>query len=467
MIISRSFDPDSNSPPPKGWHGLALTEKTPTRETNFHPAEPHQHTARPGQAVAVRARCLNVNATRHGLPRSPVMSSRLMPSKTTLVANAYSPIRQTVPPVAMLGPPLAAMTRTYHFYYYTRAAASNQGDAPPILDYNQAMTTGRKSEDHLIAWIARRFAAATPTDARDATRVGIGDDMAILNAGGETILIAADMLLDGVHFDTQRHTPQQIGRKALAVNLSDCAAMAARPWCAVVSIALPRDWSMEQAQGLMEGVAALAEEFDCAIVGGDTNSWDKPLAIDVTILARPYDGIAPVTRAAAQVGDAVCVTGTLGGSLSGKHLDFTPRVAEARQLAETLGPDLHAMMDLSDGLSTDAARMARASNVGIELDRAALLAAASDAVRTQSADYDERLRHVVGDGEDFELLFAVAPNRAATPIIAATVRKRLAHDRTETPIARIGTIVTEPGVWLIDKDNRRTSLAPTGWQHFK
>lgn len=373
------------------------------------------------------------------------------------------------------------------FAYYTRANACNQGnglnqgETPPILDYNQGMTTVGKSEDNLVAWIARRFAATTPSTSGDSMCVGIGDDMAVLNAGGEAILIAADMLLDGVHFDTSKHTPRQIGRKALAVNLSDCAAMAVRPWCAVVSVALPQDWSMAQAQELINGVATLAEEFDCAIVGGDTNSWDKPLAIDVTILGRPYDGIAPVTRSGAQLGDAVYVTDRLGGSLSGKHLDFTPRVAEARQLAELFGANLHAMMDLSDGISTDAARLARASSVGIEFDKSALLAVASEAARDQSADDNERLRHVVGDGEDFELLFVVAPNRAAT------LRERRAQNnkdrgtnsesaRTSSiefnvnsaiTVMQIGTVIAEPGMWLTDKDNKRTPLAPTGWQHFK
>lgn len=316
----------------------------------------------------------------------------------------------------------------------------------------------QKSEDNLIAWIAERV--GPQADAPGI--VGIGDDMAILRQGDATILSAADMLLDGVHFDTHTHSLRQIGRKALAVNLSDCAAMAARPWCAMISVALPDDWAMDRACDLFEGLAELAEQFDCRIIGGDTNSWNKPLAIDVAILARAYDGIRPVERRGARPGDALFVTGKLGGSLAAHQMSFTPRVHEARQLATLLGDDLHAMMDLSDGLSTDAPRMARRSGVGMAFDTTSLLGVASDAARLSAATDADIVRSVVGDGEDFELLFAVAAD------IADDIPGAIEGDAPEgTCISRIGTVVAEAGVWLIGTDGARRPLEPEGWQHFR
>lgn len=321
-----------------------------------------------------------------------------------------------------------------------------------------------KTEDNLIAWIANRVARRK---SQSGDIVGIGDDMAILRTGHATVLAAADMLLDGVHFDSRRHAPQQIGRKALAVNLSDCAAMAVRPWCALVSVALPMDWPMELAQGLFEGIAELSDAFDCPVSGGDTNSWGKPLAIDVTILATPWDGIRPVERRNARPGDAIFVTGRLGGSLAQHHLSFTPRVQEARQLATALGEDLHAMMDLSDGLSTDAPRMARASGVGMEFDKSQLLKVASEASRMKASSDEELIADIVGDGEDFELLFTVKSDRLGD------VPARLASDAdggnksAATPVTRIGTVIDEPGIWLRSTDGNRCPMAPTGWQHFR
>ncbi|MCB9853619.1 MAG: thiamine-phosphate kinase [Phycisphaerales bacterium] len=316
----------------------------------------------------------------------------------------------------------------------------------------------QKSEDNLIAWIADRVGNSANGI------VGIGDDMAILNVGDETILTAADMLLDGVHFDTRRHSPRQIGRKALAVNLSDCAAMAVRPWAALVSVALPADWSMELAQELFEGLSELADAFDCRLIGGDTNSWHRPLAIDVTILARPYDNLRPVQRRGAVPGDAVFVTGRLGGSLASHQMTFTPRVNEARQLSTVLGADLHAMMDLSDGLSTDARRMACAAGVGMVFDRAQLLGVASDTARMSAADNDALLASIVGDGEDFELLFATSADRTSD------VPDRIAIQQAgvaDTPITCIGKVVEESGIWLQSTDGARKPLEPAGWQHFR
>ena len=213
-----------------------------------------------------------------------------------------------------------------------------------------------KSEFELIAWI-RQNSVFDDTG----IQTGIGDDMAVMEIGGEKILVTCDMLLEGVHFDLNLATLEQIGYKAMACSLSDCAAMAALPFCAVVSVALPNPLTMTDAKLLHKGLQQAAQTYDCPIVGGDTTSWDNPLAINVSMLAKAA-GVEPILRSGAQVGDAIWVTGVLGGSLAGKHLQFTPRVREARTLAGMV--DLHAMIDVSDGLSQDLNHICTESGVG-------------------------------------------------------------------------------------------------------
>lgn len=320
-----------------------------------------------------------------------------------------------------------------------------------------------KSENKLVAWIAARFPAQ-----RHGVRLGIGDDMAIVATPGHAVLATADMLMDGVHFDTAAHSPEQIGRKALAVSLSDCAAMAVRPRYALVSVALPDAWSMEQAQGLFLGMVSLARTFDCAIVGGDTNSWAGPLVVDIAVLAEAYAGIAPVRRDGASVGDGLFVTGKLGGSLRGHHLIFTPRVNEARWLAERLGDALHAMMDLSDGIATDAPRMAAASGCGLVFDADAIQSVASDAALAAAReDGRSAIRHALEDGEDFELLFAATPDAMSELMTPSDGDSSGADGTVAGRWTRVGEGVATPGVRLRAADGRETDMAAGGWQHFR
>jgi len=322
-------------------------------------------------------------------------------------------------------------------------------------------------ELELVDWLRARLAGAGPRVA-----LGVGDDMAVVRPdGGRPILVTSDMLVDGVHFDTRVHALDLVGRKAIACSLSDCAAMAVRPLCATVSLALPRTFSLTDAQRLLEGMIGTAESFDCDIVGGDTTSWAHPLAIDVAMLATEYDGIPAVRRSGALPGDTVCVTGSLGGSLRGKHLLFTPRVTEARRLAGALGGALHAMMDISDGLALDLFRMCTASGAGAILDIPLLERVISrDARAASAADGRSPLDHALEDGEDFELLLAVGPTAArrwfggtgdpagqlGAPAVATPV--------DQTPLWPIGTIVNS-GLAIRDDAGALTPLAPRGYQH--
>ncbi|UCG15931.1 MAG: thiamine-monophosphate kinase [Phycisphaerales bacterium] len=286
------------------------------------------------------------------------------------------------------------------------------------------------------------------------TKLAVGDDMAVLDIDGAAVLVTTDMLLDGVHFSTATHSLEAIGGKAVACSLSDCAAMAVRPLAAAVSVALNDRMGAADARRLVGAMRRAADAFDCDLVGGDTTRWSRPLAIDVCMIASPYPGIEPVRRGGARPGDALVVTGPLGGSLRGRHLTFTPRVREARRIAETLGPSLHALMDISDGLSLDVLRMCEASGTGALLEEEALDCVISEAAReAAAADGRSPLVHALHDGEDFELLAAVAPD-AATPA-------RLA----ELGLCRVGQ-VRDSDLRLVDRGGRVRALEPRGYDHF-
>lgn len=223
-----------------------------------------------------------------------------------------------------------------------------------------------------------------------------GDDAALLETSHRGVLVATDMFLDGTHFLTSTTTPELIGRKAVAANLSDIAAMGGWPESVFISLGIPKGTPLEWIERLMIGAAATARQFHCGIEGGDTNSWSGPLAINVCVTGRPHWRGA-VTRAAAKQGDVVMVSGkSLGHTLeSGKHLKFTPRLNEARWLMDH--SNIHSMMDISDGLATDLPRLAEASQVHLTID-------ATQVIGEQAATHSN-LRAAMCDGEDFELLF--------------------------------------------------------------
>jgi len=289
------------------------------------------------------------------------------------------------------------------------------------------------------------------TPPHDRVRLGIGDDAAAVTFPKPSdCLVTVDMLTEGVHFLMPPATPTQVGHKALAVNLSDIAAMAGRPLAAFLSWALPRGRDADLADGLYQGMQALAEQFDVSIAGGDTNSWDGPLVISITLLGEATERGA-VTRSGAKPGDWLLVTGDLGGSLSGKHLDFQPRVNEA--LALHRAAEIHAMIDLSDGLASDLAHIARESGVGALLQESAIPISAA----ARNGD-DERasLERALGDGEDFELLLAL-PKEAAESL--------LQNPPIEIPLTKIGEITDGSTLQLQRESGEIAPLPAVGWKH--
>lgn len=281
--------------------------------------------------------------------------------------------------------------------------------------------------------------------------LGLRDDAAFWTQNASHgLVITTDLLSDGVDFRLAEVDPRRVGRKALAVNLSDLAAMAAEPLAAVVSIALPRrpdsQAALRLAISLYEGLLPLAKEFNVAIAGGDTNAHDGPLVICVTAWGQ-LTSRGPLTRSAGRPGDKLLVTGSLGGSLAGHHFDFTPRVREALLLHERY--NLHAGMDISDGLALDLSRLAEASGCG------AVLHADQIPISDAAAKLTNPLQHALGDGEDFELLLA-----APADVADAIVRDQPLDCR----VTCIGALIAERGLWQSDNGNR-TPLEPKGWQH--
>ena len=300
-----------------------------------------------------------------------------------------------------------------------------------------------RNELALIDWIRRRASSAP------GLQVGIGDDAAVWQVGGQQLLLATDVLMEDVDFRVSETSATLIGRKAMAVNLSDIAAMAGRPLAALVGVALPKSRGFEFARELLEGLQSLADEFGVAIIGGDTNTWVGPLVVSVTLIGEATEH-GPVCRSGAKPGDWLFVTGPLGGSILGKHLTFTPRVREALELHHAV--DLHAMIDLSDGLSTDLQHLLDESGVGATLF--ADLIPVSDAAR-QLTDGRTPLEHALGDGEDFELLFAVSADDG----------RKLVAGECSISARHIGVIETAAGGWLRESDGSIRPLARTGWEH--
>ncbi|MEM9479783.1 MAG: thiamine-phosphate kinase [Verrucomicrobiota bacterium] len=267
---------------------------------------------------------------------------------------------------------------------------------------------------------------------------GPGDDCAVVESSadnGKVILLKTDCVVEGVHFEAAVE-PGRVGWKAMARVLSDIGAMGGNPEHALVTMVLPGERTVDWATGIFSGLERCAKEFGAEIVGGETSSG--PVAMISVAMTGSVERDRVVTRAGGSAGDLLCVTGRLGGSIAGKHLDFTPRIREGSWLAEHARPT--AMMDLSDGLGSDLPRLAKASGVEFRVNEEAL--PLNDGCDVQSG---------ITDGEDYELLFALAPDGFEEVV-----------GRFETEFPGVGLTC----IGVLTDDASEGSFSEGGWNHF-
>jgi thiamine-monophosphate kinase len=285
----------------------------------------------------------------------------------------------------------------------------------------------------------RLLAQLLPTLSRNSSVVlGAGDDCAVVRCPqrDNLQLLKTDCIVEGIHF-TATSPPALVGWKAMARPLSDFAAMSGVPQFALVTLIVPAERALNWTRKIYWGLEKAARAFRVAIVGGETSNIKGPAVISVSLTGF-VEKSRWVSRGGGKAKDEVLVTGRLGGSLHGRHLKFTPRIEEARWLTKHF--PIHAMMDLSDGLGADLPRLARSSGVGFEVDENAV-------PRHRGCS----VRHAIGAGEDYELLFAVSPQVSAE--LQRRWRKRWPLELTR--IGRLTKAKSSPENW------------PAGYVHFK
>ncbi|MDP2939580.1 MAG: thiamine-phosphate kinase [Candidatus Omnitrophota bacterium] len=276
---------------------------------------------------------------------------------------------------------------------------------------------------------------------------GINDDAAVLKyTKDKYLLFTTDMLIENVHF-TRKMNPEAIGQKALAVNLSDIASMGGLPRYAVISLGLPKDLSLAFVKKIYKGMLEFARKFKVNIVGGDTNQ-SKNIIINISLLGEVKKRFLTL-RSGAKCNDLIFVSGNLGRSyVSGRHLEFVPRIETSRFLVKRFKPS--AMIDISDGLVLDLSHILELSGVGAVIYE-----------RLIPRSKDASLKEALYDGEDFELIFTMAKNKAKLFL------NSLNKNEIKIPISLIGEITSKKmQILLIDRFNKIKFLIPKGFTHF-
>jgi thiamine-monophosphate kinase len=336
------------------------------------------------------------------------------------------------------------------------------------------MRPGDLGEFRLIERLRVVLGTAGASPGHGAVRLGIGDDAAVLAADpGREWVVTSDTLVEAVHFRRDWTSPVDLGWKALAVNVSDLGAMGATPLGALVTAAVPADLEVEWLEALYQGLGACAAEYGCPVVGGDTVRSPQGVMLTVSALGTLPAGAA-VTRAGARPGDLICVTGTLGDSAAGLALLLAGRTAASdpefaplfaahlrprppiRAAAGLACAGVTAMMDLSDGLASDLARLSERSGVGARVleDRLPISLRARDAAEALGVDPAE---WALRGGEDYELLFTVPPAafHALPPLLAAF----------RVVATRIGALVAGERT-LVREDGSEVALGEPAFTHF-
>jgi thiamine-monophosphate kinase len=304
------------------------------------------------------------------------------------------------------------------------------------------------------------------TRSRPAVLTGIGDDCALLRVpAGLEMLVTTDFSLEGIHFRRDWHPAEVVGHRCLAQGFSDIAAMGGEPVAAFLSLALPSDLSQAWVRRFMRGLIGLADQFGVTLAGGDTAESPNGILADIVVIGTVPKGKA-VLRSGARAGDRIYVSGQLGGSAAAigqmrknpksqlkerdyqKHFRPQPRIELGRILRERALAS--AMIDTSDGLSTDLAHLCEESGVGAEV--------VSDLIPRASVGRPARevtIELALHGGEDYELLFTAPSNRGIPSRVAGV------------PITQIGHITRKKKIFLMDRGGVRQELQPEGWEHFR
>ena len=298
---------------------------------------------------------------------------------------------------------------------------------------------------------------------------GIGDDAAVYRANpGRDQIVTTDIMVEHVHFDMAYTPPDSLGWKALAINLSDIAAMGGEPRCAVVNLGLTGSLDEETILAIYEGLNRCGQVFNCPVIGGDTVKSPQYNFIGVTLIGEVQEGRA-ILRSGARIGDAICVTGDFGNARTGfevlsektdpyayprstlKFLEPTPQIRIAEKMIQS--GDIHAMIDVSDGLASEMHHICRESRVGCRMD-AETIPVSSECVRWCALKNQPLLPFALSSGEEYELLFTCSPG---------TLDSLKSMD---CPVTRIGRIVPEEeGISLRESGSERP-LENSGWDHF-
>ncbi|MHC4268810.1 MAG: thiamine-phosphate kinase [Planctomycetota bacterium] len=285
--------------------------------------------------------------------------------------------------------------------------------------------------------------------------IGIGDDCASIKINGDKqCLITTDMLVEGTHFELNKNTPGEIGRKSIACSISDIAAMGCSAKYAVVSICFPKDTKTKFARDLFIGMKRVAEAYKITIIGGDIVSSKEILVVNVAMYGA-NEGLNPVARSGAKVDDVIMVTGTLGGSILGKHATFKPRLKEGILLNKKF--NINSMIDISDGLAADLNHIIEESGVGAILyeDEVPI---SSDAKKLSRITGLPALHHALHDGEDYELLFTISGRES---------KRLLTYKAFPVRLSIIGHIKKPNGLKLRDSNSKLKKIKPIGYKHFK
>ena len=299
--------------------------------------------------------------------------------------------------------------------------------------------------------LINKLTLGLPTD--ETVITGPGDDCAVLQIAEQTLLFKTDAIVEGVHFGEDA-SPEQIGHKALARPLSDIAAMGGDPTHALITLGINKDIKQDYIEAVYKGLKTCAAQYGVNIVGGETTTLPH-LTLSVSLLGTVKN---PIMRSGSKIGDAIFVSGELGGSIAEHHLNFNPRITESRWLSDSF--DIHAMIDLSDGLASDL-RHLLTINTGAEILVSALpIRRIAGELAQQNPSSKTAMLAALTDGEDYELLFTVSRKDAVS--LLDGWKERFPN----ISLKCIGKITDQPGIHLRD-ENGTKPLALHGYDHLQ